>query len=497
MRLLDRIAERYSLRDQGYYEGMASGAAVLLTYGTDDSREKSSIDVLSKAAQAYQTNGIVSACVLARMMLLSEATFKFRSLVDKHLYGNDSLRLLEYPWPNATAGELWARMEQDVSLAGNAYIWKAEPDLLVRRPPAEMTIVSEETPAGAGRTYRKIIGYAWDPNPVRPGGEKPEPQFYTPDELVHWSPYPDYAANFRGMSWLSPVLREIDSDMAMTTYKTKYMDHGHPVSVIKYNAKLRPDTIDFISERLMSKYGGVNNAWKPLVVDQGADPIMGKGLQELDFRAVQQGSELRICSAGGVPPIIVGLRDAESGESYQTAMRRFADLTIRPLWRSGCAVLQSLIEDMPSQGVQLWVDTSDIAALQAAETERAQVGQVNAAAALTLIQAGFTRESVIAAVTSGDMSQLVADPNAPTPGVQERETIAVADNSGVPVTGPDSGNNANSTTVARPPRVGTPPGGGQVATQPQTPASKMPAPASIPTAPSSLPGRRPAANGKG
>lgn len=496
MRLLDRLTERYSLRDQGYYEGMASGAAVMLSYTADQNREKNPIDILTKASQAYQTNGIVWACVLARMMLLSEATFKFRSLTDKHLYGNNSLRLLEYPWPNATSGELWARMEQDVSTAGNAYIWKAEDDLLVRLPPSEVVIVSEEVKDPAGRTYRRILGYSWEPNPVGPASVKPPPQFFLPDELVHWSPYPDPAANFRGMSWLTPVLREIDSDMAMTTYKTKYMDHGHSIAAIKYAAKLRPDTIDFVSDRIQAKYGGVNNAWRPLVLDQGADPIMGKGLQELDFRAVQAGGELRICSAAGVPPVVVGLRDAQSGESYQTAMRRFGDLTIRPLWRSGCAVLQSVIPDLPDQGVQLWVDTSDIAALQAAETERAQVSQVHAAATLTLIQAGFTRESVIAAVTSGDLSQLVADPNAPTPGVVERESINVAD-TGAPVTGPESGNDANSTSVARPPRTGTPPGGGQVLTQPQTPASKKPAPSSLPTMPSGLPGRRPAPNGKG
>jgi len=495
MRLLDRLAERYSFRDQGYYEGMASGAAVLLTYTTDSNREKSPVDVLTKAVQAYQTNGIVYACVLARMMLLSEASFKFRSLTDKHLYGNESLRVLEYPWPNATAGELWARIEQDVSYAGNSYWWKAEPDLLVRLPPAEVTIVSREVNQ-AGRTYREIIGYDWQPNPMAPAQPKQPAQFFTVDEIAHVSPYPDPVANFRGMSWLSPVLREIDSDMAMTTYKTRYMDHGTPVTALKFTRQLRADTVDSVRERIKAKYGGVNNAWEPLILDQGVDPVVGKGLQELDFRPVQAGGELRICSAAGVPPVVVGLRDAESGETYQTAMRRFGDLTIRPLWRHTCAVLEKLVPDMPPRGVQLWFDTTDIAALQAAETERAQVTQVHAAATLTFVQAGFIRESVIAAITSGDLSQLVPDPNAPTPGVQERETIAVAD-MGPPVTGPESGVDSNTTGVTRPPRTGTPPGGGQVLTKPQTAATKKPAPASFPTAPSALPGRQPAANGKG
>lgn len=482
------------MRDQGYYEGMASGAAVLLSYTTDSNREKNPIDILTKAAQAYQTNGVVFACILARMLLFSEARFKFQSLTDGHLYGNDSLRLLEYPWPNGTSGELLARMEQDVSLAGNCYLWKAEPDLIVRLPPAEVVIISEQHDDGAGRVYRRLLGYSWEPDPVKPVSDRPPPQFFTPDEICHWSPIPDYVANFRGMSWLSPVLREIESDMGMTTYKTKYMDHGHPITAIKYAPKLRADTIDFITDRLMAKYGGVNNAWKPLVLDQGADPVLSHGLAELDFRNIQQGSEQRICAAAGLYPIIVGLRDAESGTTYPEAMRAFADKTIRPLWRSACAALQGLIDGMPDRGVQLWYDTSGIAALQDAEKDKAQVTQIHSAAALTFIQAGFTRESVVAAITSGDLSQLVPDPNAPTPGVQERETIAVAD-MGPPDTGPGSGQNSNATTVARPPRTGTPPGGGQVLTNPQTPASKKPAPASIPTMPSGLPGRQ--SNGKG
>ena len=190
--------------------------------------------------------------------------------------------------------------------------------------------------------------------------------------------------------------------------------------------------------------------------------------------------------------MVVGLRDAEPGESYQTAMRRFGDLTARPLWRNMCASLQKLVPNMPDRGVQLWYDTSDIAALQAAETEKAQVTQVSAAATLTFVQAGFTRESVVSAVTAGDLSLLKPDPNAPTPGVVERETITGAspfDTAGDPT---DPALSA-STTGGRPPVQGVPPGGGGTPTQAQTGASKKPAPASFPTA-KTLP---PVGNGKG
>ena len=446
MRLADRFKGRY--RTQGYWEGMASGAAVLMTYGGDDRKEIAAQQLVAAAQQAYSTNGIVAAIIQVRMMLLAEAVFKYRNKVDKSLYGDESLRLLEYPWPNGTSGDLWARMEQDVSVAGNAFIWKAEPDRLVRLPPGEVTIISEIHTGPNGR-YREPVGYDWDPS-MGTGLRSEGAQTFTVDEVAHWAPYPDPLANFRGFSWLTAVLREVGADSGMTTYKNMYLDHGTPIAAVRYPARLKPETIDSAVERLQAKYGGVGNAFKPLIFDQGADPMLGAGLKDLDYAAVQAAGAERICSAGGVDPLIIGLQGAVRtvGAAYADAMRRFADLTARPLWRSGCAALEKFVP-IPPKGVQLWFDTSDIAALQAAETERAQFTQVNSAAILVLRQAQATFDSAVAAVTSGDLSQLVFDPSAPLGGQ----------------------------------KMGSPAGGGQVLTNPQTPASKKPAPNSFTTEP--------------
>ena len=488
MRLLDRLGDRY--RQSGFWEGMATGATVITGYGADPKREKPVTTLIAQAQQAYETNGVVWACILVRQMLLSEATFKFRRLDDKKLYGNEDLRILEYPWPGATAGELWARMELDLSTAGGPYTAKIEDDELLRLPPREVTIVSEEVTSSGGVRYKRVLGYDWDPElntSANLGRRSPKAQFFTVDEVSHWSPYPDPYAKWRGMSWLTPVLREVYGDSAMLTYKTQYLDHGTPLVAIKYPLKMKPETVNMIRERVAEKFGGAANIGRTMVLDMGADPVLGNGLKDLDFAAISAVGEERICAAAGVPPVLLGLKSAEDQSTYQTAMRRFADLTCRPLWRSACAALQKLVPNVPDRGVQLWFDTSDIAALQAAETEKAQVNQVNAAALLTLTQSGFTRESSVAYLSSGDISQLVADPRAPTPGVNERETITVADQ-GAPVTGPESGQNANATSVSKPGIAGNPPGGGQVLTKPQTGASKKPAPSSFLTA---------ASNGKG
>src|SRR5258708_22945905 len=113
VRLWDRWARR-----AGYWEGLASGAAVLTTsYGSPNN--KAVLPQLTAWAQsAYASNSVVFSAILLRLMLFSEATFQFQAKDDKHLFGNTDLRILEEPWPDGSTGELLVRMEQDVSLAG-------------------------------------------------------------------------------------------------------------------------------------------------------------------------------------------------------------------------------------------------------------------------------------------------------------------------------------------------------------------------------------------
>ena len=68
-RLLDRMMSR---RDTGYWEGLASGAAVLTTsYGSPD-REALLPQFTDWAKRAHGGNGVVFSAFVTRMMLLSD-----------------------------------------------------------------------------------------------------------------------------------------------------------------------------------------------------------------------------------------------------------------------------------------------------------------------------------------------------------------------------------------------------------------------------------------
>jgi len=404
MRLVDRLLSR---RD-GYWEGLASGAAILSTTYASPDRETVRPQLAVWAQQAHANSSVVFSAMLTRMSLFCEVSFKFQAKDDKHLFGNTSLAKLEEPWPGGAAGDLLARMEQDVSLAGNAYIWDAPGEgRLVRKRPDWTTIISELVQVPGGGQYRRKLGY-WV-EPPKTVTDQGQGEFYPADEVVHWAPIPDPVAEFRGMSWLTPVYRDVQGDDGMTTYKIKYLDHAaSPNLLIKYAQKLQPGTVDRIRERVNARYGGAANAFKTLVLDQGADAtVIGSNLQQMDFSNVAAAGAERILAAAGVPGVLVGLEPLRgAGRGYQESMQKFANIWGRPQWRSVCGALSQLL-DVPA-GNRLWFDTSDIAALQDGEMERGQAALVRAQALLALVQAGYTHESAIAAVDAMDLSQLQA-----------------------------------------------------------------------------------------
>src|SRR5262249_39877011 len=304
--------------------------------------------------------------------------------------------------------ELLARMEQDAGWAGNAYVWDAG-DQLVRWRPDWVTIISRIA-RGPNGPYREVAGYHYEP-PQQAQPAYGPPQDATPAEVVHWAPIPDPTARFRGMSWLTPVLRDAQADTGMTAYKNKYLERAAtPNLIIKYSQKLQPGTIDSLRERLTARYGGVDNAYRTLILDQGADltPV-GNSLQQMDFSNVQQAGADRVLAASGVPAVLVGLEPLRgAGRGYQASGVTFARLWARAQWRSVCAALQKFTpgNDVDAGAVRLWYDTSAVSALQDTETNQAQVTLVRSQALLILAQAGYTQDSAVAFLRSGDVSQL-------------------------------------------------------------------------------------------
>lgn len=347
-------------------------------------------DFRSYVEQGYQANGPVFALVLVRMLLLSEVEFAFRRYRDGGLFGNDKLRLLERPWPGGTTGELVARMEQDASLAGNAYVYLDRNPVagggaqLRRLRPDRVAIVSD------GST---VVAYSYWPDGIGVG----DAEFLPAESVAHWAPIPDPMANFRGMSWLTPVAREINADKAMTRHRGKFFENAAvPGLVLKVDKSLQPEERRAFEKVMRDYHQGTQNAYKSLLVEGGADvDVVGANLDQADFAQVQAAGENRLAAAAAVPSIVVGFREglqAATYSNYQQALRRFVDLTIRPLWRSMAATLERLIP--APEGARLWYDDSRIAALQQDAKDQAEYLLTLSNAAGVLIRAGYEPDAV-------------------------------------------------------------------------------------------------------
>jgi phage portal protein BeeE len=357
----------------------------------------------------YQRNGVVFACMAARMLLFSEARFQFRRMIDGRpgdLFGTQALAQLETPWAGGTTGDLLGRMITDVDLAGNAYVTRRQGGL-TRLRPDWVTIVS------GSRTGLEIdtelIGYLYHPTGLYAGED---PLTLLPEQVAHFAPIPDPLARHRGMSWLTPVLEEVLGDSAASGHKRTFFDNG---AKLGYVVTLDKDVVKNVDQfqawvdKFKQGHEGSLNAYKTLFLAGGADvKTVGADMQQIDFSNVQGHGETRICAAARVPPIIVGLSeglDAATYSNYGQARRAFADLTMRPLWRNVAGSLANIVA-VP-QSAELWYDDRDIPFLQEDQQDAAAILQQNAITLRTLVDAGFEPDAAVNAVSSGDLSGLL------------------------------------------------------------------------------------------
>lgn len=383
--------------------------------------ERVSTDFVGAVNDAYKSNGIVFACMLARRLVFSGIRFQYQRLNNgspSTTFGSTSLEILERPWVGGTTQDLLNRVIDDADLAGNAYLTVVDGEIVRLRPDWVDIVVA---PRMADRGFDAATG-----RPYKPGqlGWKKMGYIYTEGgstgdtvgvpllvgDVAHFAPVPDPLSNFRGMSWLTPVVREVQADKLMTKHKAKFFYNGAtPNMVVKHPPGANPAAVKRFAEMMEDEHTGVENAYKNLHLYPGADlTVVGSTFEQIDFKVVQGAGETRIAAAGGVPPIIVGLSEGLSSATYSNygqARRRFADGTMHPLWQNASGSMEILV---PSQGpgTRLWYDAKGVPFLREDEKDAADIAAVQAQTIRTLVDGGYTPESALAAVQANDWSLL-------------------------------------------------------------------------------------------
>jgi hypothetical protein len=361
---------------------------------------------------AYKRNGVVFACCLTRMLLFSEARFQFQGLKNGRpgdLFGTTELEILETPWPNATTGELLSRAIQDVDLAGNFFCVR-EGNRLRRLQPDWVDIVLTLPPAHSVRS--DIAGYVY-----KPGGTEDSDnwELYPIDgsngRVAHWAPIPDPEAQYRGMTWMSTVLDEVQGDQAALDHKNAfYRNAATPNIAVSFKETVTNEQFKEFMKAVDREHTGPSNAYKTLYLGGGADvKPLTVDFQALDFKNISGAGETRIAAAARVHPVVVGLSEGLGGSSlnsgnFRSARDAFSDGTMRPMWRTFCAAMESVVK-VPSNS-RLWYDVRDIAYLREDVKDMAEIQTLEATTITKLIQDGYTPESIVLAVSKQDWTLL-------------------------------------------------------------------------------------------
>lgn len=362
------------------------------------------------ASGAYQGDSVVFSCMDVRLKVFSAPRFRFQRLRDgkpSDLFGTPALDLLEHPWAGGTTQDLLGQMIQDADLAGNSF-WVRVEDELVRLRPDWVQIAVVPRKLRGGQVGWQKIGYWYNE-----GGSQAVDDGvpFLVDEVAHFMPVPDPLAPWRGMSWLTPVIREVEADLTMTRHKRKFFENGAtPNLVIKHALGADRQKVLEFQKHLDADHAGTRNAYRTLNLYPGADvTVAGVDLKAVDFKAVQGAGETRIAAAAGVPPVIVGLSEgleAATYSNYGQARRRFADGTMHPLWQNAAGSLAVLL-DVPGRDARLWYDSDDVPFLREDEADAANIDQVKASTIASYITAGYEPDSVVRALEASDLRLLV------------------------------------------------------------------------------------------
>lgn len=404
------------------FGGFGLGGGMQTSYGKNPA-EPIGQDFVSLVQQGLKGCPPVASVENFRTRVLSEARFVFQRIQGGRpgdIFGSAELALLEEPWPGGTTGDFIGKYVTHADFAGNGFAYRDVSELLILRPDWVDVVLEKRIITMADRRehvgYRRLAYAYWE------GGRSAEgkPVVFAPGEIAHFAPLPDPLASWRGMAWPTPVIREMQADGQATRHKSAFLENSAmPNLVVSLDKALTPEQFKAFKAEMEKKHVGPTKTGKTLYLGGGADvTVVGKDMKELDFTSLVGKGETRIANAGGIHPAVLAFSEGLQGSSlnagnYGAAKRSTVDGTLRPTWRNLAGSLQVLFRP-PRTGAsgqtlppaRLWYDVRDVAFLRDDAQDVAQIQTAEATTIRTLLDAGFTPDSVKAAVLANDWSVL-------------------------------------------------------------------------------------------
>ncbi|GMV82124.1 MAG: hypothetical protein AMXMBFR7_33080 [Planctomycetota bacterium] len=182
--------------------------------------------------------------------------------------------------------------------------------------------------------------------------------------------YPDPRSLTASMGPLQAALRDVTMDDERQDYLLEMMVNLRVPGTIFYQPESwSPEQKDEVRAAIGAGLGRGNRG-KPLFMEgEGAKIEIPSPMSDLDWPGLTGLNEARICSAFGVPPILIGLRvglDSATYSNYEMAERSFYTGKMAPLWSKLDAGLTRglIVAEREDRRLELYHDTEEVPAMQ-------------------------------------------------------------------------------------------------------------------------------------
>jgi len=330
---------RYKELEKLFFKAKAQGSEDLIPYGSWEVllgtlAEKNDgliwEDFLtSDYEQIYGRHAVVFGCVRKVFSAAQEAELQLIKpkkdgweVIDDHYL----LDVMYRPNPKMSYSDLIAHIISHLLLTGYSYVWEFRNrggmiNELWPVPTSWVTRVKDNNGV--------IIGYK-----VKQGNmEVPVP----PQDITLMY-LPDPSNPLLGLGPMQASIRDYQTDCERENYMAEMLTNMKiPGAIIKQPEMFTPEQKKEIRALLADKIGRGKRGDALFLEGEKSSIEMIAPLKDLDWPGLTNLSETRICSAFGVPPILVGVRaglESATYSNYEQADKSFYRETMIPLWRS-------------------------------------------------------------------------------------------------------------------------------------------------------------------
>lgn len=367
--------------------------------------------------QIHKRHGVVAAAVATRALLMSQVRFRLRDELDNSLSAGPSVRQLNRPG-SRTRSSMNALMEIDASYGGTAIMVRRRNKLFRLNPDeTRFLLASDSDPTWDGDTLippfdTEVIGVLHEPGLSSRGNHRGPIESFGRGDFAVWAPEPDPIYPWRGTSWVTSVVREVLLDGQVTSHMGKFFEKAAtPGLVFMMDPQRSAEQVKQYADIVDANHGGVHNAYKNMFLGGATDvKVVGAAVKDLGIDELQGTYENRVAVRSQVPAAILGIKESLGGSAMQSgnygaSRRKMSDVWFTPTAEGFCEALETI--SPPPAGKELSYDPDRVMFLQEDQKDSAEIKQIGAGTARTLIDGGYDADSIGAYIKTGDASKLI------------------------------------------------------------------------------------------